>query len=75
MKTKKQKEKLNKAITILGSQSKLATSIGVTQACVSKWASREMLIPLEQAFKIQQATNGKVTINDLRPDFKGLSAA
>ena len=61
---------IKKAILIAGSQQLLAKHCGVSQAAVSKWALGGG-ISAENALAIQAATNGTVTVHDLRPDIFG----
>lgn len=60
-------EEIRKSIEILGSQSALAKSCGVSQAAVVKWLNGGNMdvrfIP-----KIIKATNGAVSAQALRPD-------
>ncbi len=56
------------AIKILGSQTALAKACGVKQGNVWNWLYRDKKITLENAFKIEKATKGKVTQKDMRPD-------
>jgi DNA-binding transcriptional regulator YdaS (Cro superfamily) len=58
---------VQKAIEIAGSQQALATACGVSQAAVSKWALGGG-ISVESAINISQATSGRVSVADLRPD-------
>jgi transcriptional regulator with XRE-family HTH domain len=52
-------------------QSKLATSLGVSQGLVHQWASGKTRITAERAIAIEAATDGLVTKYDLRPDIFG----
>lgn len=58
---------ISRAISIAGSQLALARACGVTQAAVSKWLSGKG-ISIENAIAVERATNGSVTVRDLRPD-------
>jgi DNA-binding transcriptional regulator YdaS (Cro superfamily) len=49
------------------SQAAFAQRVGVTQSRVSQWLNGET-IPAERCVKIEQATGGKVTRQELRPD-------
>lgn len=51
---------IKQAIDALGSQQKLAEACGVSQNSVHKWLSGKMKISLENALKIEKATNGKL---------------
>ena len=59
---------LQKAITIAGSQKKLAIACGISQTAIHKWLKRDAYIPLERAYQIDKATKGEVTKEQLRPD-------
>lgn len=48
-------------------QQEFAKLIGVTQGRVSHWLNGEK-VPPERCVKIEAATGGKITRNDLRPD-------
>ncbi len=65
---------IEKAIKTCGTQAKLASAIGVTQAAVSKWLSGST-IRAEYAVAIELATNSQVTRADLRPDLFGTETA
>lgn len=64
---------LSKAITICGSQSELARRIGgkVRTGHIYHWLRNT--VPAERCLAIEQATGGKVTRHDLRPDVFGTS--
>lgn len=61
-------EALKKAISIVGGQRKLAQICGVSQAAVSKWLNGISKIGEDKAILLEQALNGLVTCEDLRPD-------
>lgn len=58
---------LNTAISIVGSQKALADQIGVVQSAVANWLKRGN-VPSEHCLAIENATDGKVTRRDLRPE-------
>jgi len=58
---------LNKAIAYMGSQVALAEEIGGTPQLVNNWIRRGQ-VPAEHCPKIERATRGQVTCEDLRPD-------
>jgi DNA-binding transcriptional regulator YdaS (Cro superfamily) len=63
---------LERAINIVGSQVALGKSIGVSQQRVWWWLNRgEGRVPAELCRSIEQATQGAVTVHDLRPDVFG----
>jgi TorA maturation chaperone TorD/DNA-binding transcriptional regulator YdaS (Cro superfamily) len=59
---------LAKAIAISGGQSSLARRIGVKQGHIWHWLKRSGVVPAEYVIAIEQATGGKVSRRDLRPD-------
>lgn len=58
---------LRKAITIFGTQEKLAEALHVGQPAVGMWIVRGR-IPAAQAVRIEQLTSGKVTMRELCPE-------
>jgi len=50
-----------------GAKTILARKLGLTQAAVSQWKA----IPLARAIQIERLTNGKITIQEMRPDLFG----
>lgn len=46
----------------------LAAAIGVSPVMVSQWCNLVKPVPVERCAAIEQATAGKVTRRDLRPD-------
>lgn len=66
---------LDRAIEACGSQAELARRIGLAQQYVNNWKTRSSgRVPGEHCIKIEQATEGKVTRYDLRPDVFGVPA-
>jgi DNA-binding transcriptional regulator YdaS (Cro superfamily) len=57
---------LTQAISIVGSQRALAERCGVVQTAVAAWLKRGR-VPSEYCALIEQATNAKVTRQQLRP--------
>jgi DNA-binding transcriptional regulator YdaS (Cro superfamily) len=57
---------LARAVEICGSQAALARRIGKKQAHIWNWLNGT--VPAEQCVPISRATNGAVTVEDLRPD-------
>lgn len=58
---------IEQAIEIFGSQQKLAEACGVKQASI--WQAKEAgRASAELSMAIEQATSGKVSARDLRPD-------
>jgi DNA-binding transcriptional regulator YdaS (Cro superfamily) len=66
---------LEKAIQICGSQSELARRIGgkVRTGHIHYWLRNR--VPSERCVAIEQATEGRVTRHDLRPDVFGEAPA
>lgn len=68
------KPAIEKAVEAAGGQSALARAIGgnVKQAHVWYWLNTaDAKVPAEHCAAIEQATGGKVTKHDLRPDVFG----
>lgn len=59
---------LKRAVIILGSQNKVAKTVGVTQGWISQMLRRDIQIPAEWCAKLHRATRGQVTRRQLRPD-------
>lgn len=55
-----------------GAQAELARALGVPQSLPSAWAAsdpeKRRPVPVQHCLAIQRATNGAVTLRDLRPD-------
>ena len=56
-----------RAIELLGSQSDLARRIGCNRQNVLAWL-RSSTIPAQVALKIHEATDGAVSVHEMRPD-------
>ncbi len=61
---------VDRAVHEAGSQSALARAVGVTPQAVQQWISTGR-IPAERVIAVENATGGKVTRHDLRPDVFG----
>lgn len=61
-------EIIEKAITHLGTQEKLAHACGVSQAAIHKWLRGKSHPSAINAKKIEMATNGVISRSDIRPD-------
>lgn len=59
---------LERAISIVGTQSALADAIGVKQQHISYWMTKGKSVPARFAILIEQATSGQVTRRDICPD-------
>jgi len=66
---------IEKAVEILGGQTKLARAVGVKPSFVSQWLSGQRPVPATRCGAIESATGGKVTREDLRPDVFSSAAA
>lgn len=64
---------IERAATLLGGQHNLADRLSVTPQAVSKWKRKG--VPAERCREIEEATGGKVTRYELRPDVFGDQAA
>jgi DNA-binding transcriptional regulator YdaS (Cro superfamily) len=62
------KDPLDKAADIVGSQSALAVSLGVTKSAVNQWKDEGRRVPAEKCPAIERLTKGAVRCEDLRPD-------
>lgn len=51
-----------------GSQSRLARMVGVYPSDVSDWKVGRCLVPVRYCKAVEKATDGLVTVQDLRPD-------
>lgn len=65
---------IEKAVSIFGTQKKLAAACGVTQPAVHKWLNGST-VKAEYAIAIELATNRAVLREDIRPDLWGDCAA
>lgn len=63
------------AVEILGSQTALAASIGVSPSFVNQLVNGSRPIPPKLCSRIELATCGRVTREDLRPDIFSESTA
>jgi DNA-binding transcriptional regulator YdaS (Cro superfamily) len=61
---------ISQAIEICGTQAALAEAIGVTPQAVNQWVTKGQ-VPIERVVAVEQATGGKVTRQQLRPDIFG----
>ncbi len=57
---------IKRASEIIGSQQKLAASLGVTSGAVSQW--EEGKVPILHCIPIEKLTGGTVRCEELRPD-------
>ena len=68
------REALERVVEIVGSQSMLARFVGVRQQAVSQWVRRGV-VPAARCRAVSEATNGIVSVAELRPDLFGASRA
>lgn len=62
------REHVRRAVSIAGSQKKLADAAGLSQQLVSQLCTSSASITAETAVAIERATNGEISRRDLRPD-------
>lgn len=62
---------LDRAIELCGGQAALARVIGTKQQNVAYWRTAVKGVPAEMAQAIEDASGGKVTRQELRPDVFG----
>ena len=62
---------IERAISYFGSQTNMAIVIDVTQQTISDWVRGKLKPSVKNSVKIERATNGKVTRQQLRPDIFG----
>ncbi len=60
--------KLSDYLAAHSTQIKLAKILGISQVLISQWSTGLRATPIERCYPIEQATQGKVTRKDLRPD-------
>jgi DNA-binding transcriptional regulator YdaS (Cro superfamily) len=63
---------INKAISLLGSQKKLAECVGVSQPNVWCWLHNKKRVSPENVNAIVLATEGEVKAHEIRPDLPQL---
>lgn len=63
---------IKKAISIVGTQTKLAAACGVSQAAVQKWLHEKSRVAPENVVAIVNATRGEVKASQIRPDLPDL---
>ena len=59
---------IEKAVRIVGGLTTLANMIGVSAPTVHEWKTFKRPVPVLRCVSISKATNGAVTLQDLRPD-------
>lgn len=73
--TDAQRELIDEAVAICGSQTALAEAMQTTQQTVSKLRNGEVWLSGEWAARIDRATGGRVAKEALRPDIFASEAA
>lgn len=63
---------IDRAISVAGTQAALARSLEVLPQHINNWKKRG--VPADRCIAIEEATQGKVTRYDLRPDVFGAPA-
>lgn len=58
---------IEKAVFIVGSQTKLANLVGVTPQSVQQWCVKGV-VPARRVIAVEQATDGQVTRYELAPE-------
>lgn len=59
---------IEKAVCLIGGQTKLAKILGVNQTAVFHWINRHGQAPAKYITRISELTNGQVTVADLLAD-------
>ena len=59
------------AVEAAGGQVALAKVLGVNPSLISQWVTKRLNVAARHCLAIEQATAGKVTRHDLRPDVFG----
>ena len=59
---------IDKAVKIIGGQTKLATVLGTKQSVVHHWISRHGQAPAKYITRISELTNGEVSVDELLAD-------
>lgn len=60
--------KLKKFTSKRGRQKELVIALGAPQPEVSRWCSGHKKVPPRYCKKIEEFSNGEITVKDLRPD-------
>lgn len=59
---------IERAIKCFGSQSAMASRLGLSQPTISEWLRGDRQVPAERCPVIERETSGAVRCEDLRPD-------
>lgn len=63
-------EPIKQAAEMVGGQAALARLIGARQQQVWNWANLQRQVPAERANAIERATDGRIQVEQLRPDVR-----
>jgi DNA-binding transcriptional regulator YdaS (Cro superfamily) len=66
--TRKHLAGLNKALIYFGTQTSMAKALDLTRQAVSNWYQGRLVIPERHATRLSNMTQGRVSVDDLRPD-------
>ena len=69
------KTPIERAVDLAGGQKALADAINVKPAMVWQWVNGHRPVAAHHCLPIQQATEGQITVHDLRPDVFGPAPA
>ena len=61
---------VKRAVALVGGQSSMAKSIGVTQQAVQQWVANNR-VPAARAMEVEKLCDGRITRYELRPDVFG----
>jgi len=59
---------IEKAVSLIGGQTRLARLLGTQQTAVWNWVNRHSQAPAKYIPRISELTNGEVSVNDLLAD-------
>jgi DNA-binding transcriptional regulator YdaS (Cro superfamily) len=62
------RKELRIAISLAGSQAKLAIKLDVSRSVINHWLNRAIVIPVEKALLAEVIFEGKVLAEDLSPE-------
>jgi DNA-binding transcriptional regulator YdaS (Cro superfamily) len=66
---------IQKAVEVLGGRRELCAASGISEQAVSFWLAGSRQISAEYAIRVEEATGGRVTRSELRPDLFARTAA
>tara|TARA_R110000751_G_scaffold262728_1_gene362020 strand:- start:5400 stop:5660 length:261 start_codon:yes stop_codon:yes gene_type:complete len=59
---------IEKAVSLIGGQTRLARLLGTQQTAVWNWVNRHSQAPAKYIPRISELTNGEISVNDLLAD-------